>query len=129
MMGVMTSPTSEFTIDENAAPMITPMARSMTLPRNANFLNSSIMSCILIGMNQGALSRLSETPRRGCPAQGRHDAKLVDQPRVHHRLAYSGLRLLGCRHHRQPHRVGAFADERHRVLDRRRTRLDEQIGV
>jgi hypothetical protein len=24
--------------------MITPMARSMTLPRNANFLNSSIMS-------------------------------------------------------------------------------------
>ena len=55
MMGVMTSPTSEFTIDENAAPMITPMARSTTLPRNANFLNSSSMA-------------YASLPNRHCPA-------------------------------------------------------------
>ena len=33
------------------------------------------------------------------------------------------------RHHRQPQRVGALADQRHRVLDRRRARLDEQVDV
>src|SRR3954465_13446085 len=38
--GMMTSVTSESTILPKAAPMITPMARSTTLPRNANFLNS-----------------------------------------------------------------------------------------
>jgi hypothetical protein len=44
MTGMMMSPTSELTIPPNAAPMITPMARSTTLPRMANSLNSlSIM--------------------------------------------------------------------------------------
>src|SRR6476620_2927738 len=42
---------------------------------------------------------------------------LVDQTRVHHRLAHRRLRLLARRHHRQPQRVGAFADQRHGVLD------------
>src|SRR4029078_8638508 len=40
MIGMMMSVTSESTILPKAAPMITPMARSTTLPRNANFLNS-----------------------------------------------------------------------------------------
>src|SRR6187200_1571907 len=35
------SPTSDVTIAPNAAPMMTPTARSTTLPRMANFLNSS----------------------------------------------------------------------------------------
>src|SRR5437660_1740868 len=35
------SPTNELTIAPNAAPIMTPMARSTTLPRSANFLNSS----------------------------------------------------------------------------------------
>jgi hypothetical protein len=33
MIGVMTSATSEVTIAPNAAPMMTPTARSITLPR------------------------------------------------------------------------------------------------
>src|SRR6476646_5428821 len=44
MIGMITSVTSESTILPKAAPMITPMARSTTLPRNANFLNSWSMS-------------------------------------------------------------------------------------
>src|SRR6185437_13542322 len=45
IIGMMMSVTSESTILPKAAPMITPMARSTTLPRNANFLNSWSM-CI-----------------------------------------------------------------------------------
>src|SRR5580658_6202076 len=41
MMGVMTSLTRLVTIAPNAAPMITPTARSITLPRAMNALNSS----------------------------------------------------------------------------------------
>src|SRR3954468_2695190 len=41
MIGMMRSATSELTMAPNAAPMMTPTARSMTLPRSANFLNSS----------------------------------------------------------------------------------------
>src|SRR5262245_59700720 len=40
MGGMITSLTSEVTILPNAAPMITPTARSMTFPRAANSLNS-----------------------------------------------------------------------------------------
>ena len=39
----MTSPTSEETILPKAAPMITPTARSTTLPFMANSLNSDAM--------------------------------------------------------------------------------------
>jgi hypothetical protein len=38
--GMMTSLTSDVTILPNAAPMMMPMAMSMTLPRIANSLNS-----------------------------------------------------------------------------------------
>src|SRR5690606_20057595 len=41
--GIMTSLTSEVTIPPKAEPMTTPTARSMTLPRMANVLNSSII--------------------------------------------------------------------------------------
>jgi hypothetical protein len=41
---MMMSWTSEVTIAPKAAPMITPTARSTTLPRIANFLNSSSMN-------------------------------------------------------------------------------------
>src|SRR5687767_10490105 len=40
MGGMMRSLTAEFTMPPNAAPMMTPMARSSTLPRMANSLNS-----------------------------------------------------------------------------------------
>ena len=39
--GMITSPTSEDTMLPKAAPMITPIARSTTLPFSANFLKSS----------------------------------------------------------------------------------------
>ena len=39
----MMSSTIELTILPNAAPMITPIARSITLPRRTNFLNSCNM--------------------------------------------------------------------------------------
>jgi hypothetical protein len=41
--GMTTSPTSESTILPNAAPMMTPTARSMTLPFTANSRNSRSM--------------------------------------------------------------------------------------
>src|SRR3954447_19169583 len=41
MIGMMMSSTSEVTMAPNATPMTTPTARSTTLPRRANFLNSS----------------------------------------------------------------------------------------
>src|SRR5439155_14581008 len=40
MIGMMMSATTELTIAPKAAPMMTPIARSTTLPRMANFLNS-----------------------------------------------------------------------------------------
>src|SRR6185503_18096287 len=114
--GVMMSPTSELTMPVKAAPIMTPTARSTTLPRRANFLNSCNMT---FNRSVGAL------PVPGGPK----DAASVEQAGVHHRLAHRGLRLLACRHHRQPHRIGALADQRHRVLDRRRAGLDEQVDV
>src|SRR6478609_1138152 len=136
IIGMMTSPTSEFTMPENAAPMITPMARSTTLPRSANFLNSSSMAMsppLRHGRAQPSKGRrafarlVPATTRNRLLTAPRHP--LIDQAGVHHRLAHSGLRLLARRHHRQPHGIGALADERHRILDRRRTRFDKQINV
>jgi hypothetical protein len=45
--------TNDVTIDPNAAPIITPTARSITFPRIANFLNSCNMTPSLseIGTN------------------------------------------------------------------------------
>jgi hypothetical protein len=40
MIGMITSPTSELTMAPKAAPMMTPTARSTTLPFIANSLNS-----------------------------------------------------------------------------------------
>src|SRR5581483_9911315 len=125
----MMSPTSELTMPVKAAPMITPMARSTTLPRSANFLKSSSMASF-------APSRASDTTTIGgvCPGprfreDGQNGGSLVDQAGVHHCLAHGLLRLFGRRHHRQPERIGALADQRHGVLDRRRAGLDEQVDV
>src|SRR6185437_1424513 len=104
------SPTSAVTMAPKAAPMITPTARSTTLPRSANFLKSSSMGRLPTWL----------------PPQAR---MLIDQPGMHHGLAHGGLGLLAGRHHRQPHRIGALADQRHRILDRRRTGFDEQVDV
>src|ERR1700731_2219447 len=101
MIGMMRSPTSELTIAPNAAPMITPTARSTTLPRIANFLNSSS-----IGFS------FAEGPPRFAAVRRR----LVDQASVNHGLAHRSARLIRERHHRQPHGVGALAEHRERIF-------------
>ena len=55
MGGMITSLTSEVTMPVKDAPMITPTARSTTLPRMANFLNSPIrdMDAILCKAGRG----------------------------------------------------------------------------
>src|SRR3974390_2618433 len=100
--GMMMSPTSEFTMAPKAAPMITPIARSTTLPRIANFLKSS-----------------NTRPSRCCGS--------VDQAGMPHRVAYLALRSLRERHHRQPNRLLALAEHRQRVLGRGRIGFDEQV--
>src|SRR5215208_5545506 len=52
MIGMKMSPTSESTMRPKAAPMITPMARSTTLPFSANFLNSSSIGVLLVDMGR-----------------------------------------------------------------------------
>src|ERR1051326_2634405 len=66
MGGVMMSLTSELTMLVKAAPMTTPTARSTTLPRMANFLNSEKM----------AMVRSRPTKLIGTPAAN----KTADQP-------------------------------------------------
>src|SRR5215831_10716482 len=67
--GIRTSLTSEVTIPPNAAPMMTPTARSTTLPRMMNVLNSlsmglSLLACVRFEELQvGRSSR----PSRGAP--------------------------------------------------------------
>src|SRR5882757_7572847 len=102
MTGMITSATSDETMLPKAAPMITPTARSTTLPRNANFLNSSSKACPFV-------------------------AALVDQPGVHHGVAHDRLRLVRQRHHRQPHLVRQLAEHRQRVLRRRRVGFHKQM--
>src|SRR5262245_59623607 len=123
MAGVRMSPTSELTIAPKAAPMITPMARSTALPRNANFLNSSSMRCSHAAPAGSSADGEREVPRvqtcdpstaglhrtrappnvlGGEPGSNSPGHALVDQPRVDHRLAHGGTRFLRQRNHRQP---------------------------
>src|SRR5439155_12514283 len=58
MSGMMTFLTSDSMILPNAAPMMTPMARSMTLPLKAKALNSSkSVSAFLVGSSDFSLLR------------------------------------------------------------------------
>jgi hypothetical protein len=80
-MGMMTSPTSESTILPKAPPMITPTARSITLPLTANSLNSerssSVSSCgdvvwIAAALTAGAgLATVVPARRQGVKHAGR----------------------------------------------------------
>src|SRR4029077_9903908 len=96
MTGIMISLTSEATIAPNAAPMMTPTARSTTLPRIANFLNSSSMirPSVAIGL-------LRRHPKRTAIKTSKVTG-LVDQSGVHHGFAHGDLCLFARRHHRQP---------------------------
>src|SRR5262249_42556306 len=107
MMGMITSPTSELTMAPKAAPMMTPTARSTTLPFIANSRNSFSIAVTL----------------RLCAARS------VDQAGMDHGAAHGGAGRLGDRHHRQPQPLLQLAEQRHRIFDRRRVALDEEVGV
>src|ERR1700693_2883818 len=91
-----------------AAPMMTPTARSTTLPRNANFLNSSSIS----------------PPR--CRRRSFLKNALVDQSGVHHGGADRGAGRRGDRNHGQTYGLVALAENRQRVFRRRRVGLEKQ---
>src|ERR1700759_1087201 len=94
MIGMMMSPTSEVTMAPNAAPMMTPTARSTTLPFIANSRNS--FSTIDLHSSHKQCAQYSVT---------RHEVSKrlfsVDQPGMHHRAADRGPGGFGDRHHRQ----------------------------
>src|SRR3569833_4365098 len=113
--GMMTSPTSEVTMAPNAAPMMTPTARSMTLPFMANSRNS-----LSIRMPFSSTALTKSSPDGACS---------VDQAGMRHRTAHGGAGRLRHRHHRQPQVLLQLAEQRHCVLDRRRVALDEEIVV
>src|SRR5262245_16294103 len=110
---MMMSATSDDTIAPNAAPMITPIARSTTLPRSANFLKSSSMA---------------GPPRLGANVKPR-PARSVHQPGMHHGIVYGGLGLVLQRDQRQTHGVRASAEQRQRILGGRGIGLDKQRDV
>src|SRR5262249_32216534 len=101
MSGMTISPTSELTIAPNAAPIITPTARSTTLPRMANFLNSSSIGPSPQLLDMTKAKDASRSGAKQAAAQPSNSAS-IDQSGMYHGLADRNLRLLGGRHHRQP---------------------------
>src|SRR2546422_9340233 len=100
MIGMMMSPTSEVTIAPKAAPMMTPTARSTTLPFIANSRNS--------------FSTLEPSVR----SPGEEFAmrtKSIDQAGMHHRAAHGDACRLGHRHHRQGQVFFQFFQQPHGV--------------
>src|SRR5688572_13191428 len=112
MIGMITSPTSEVTIAPKAAPMMTPTARSTTLPFIANSRNSFSMLAFPL-RSSGEASR----------------PPLIDQAGMHHRAAHSNARRLGHRHHRQAQLLVDLAEQRERVFHRCRIAFDEEVVV
>src|SRR5262247_2519873 len=85
MIGMMISATSDATIAPKAAPMITPTARSTTLPRSANFLNSSN----IVGLPNGSVHTSTQCELFGFGLQEfqwiniNHQAPPPHHPTVH----------------------------------------------
>src|SRR6266513_1252574 len=105
MIGMMMSPTSEVTMPPNAAPMMTPTARSTTLPFIANSRNSfSIRRPFSLASRTGRLD------------VGGVESS-VDQPGMHHGAANRNASGLGHRHHRQAQFFVHLAEQRHRIFD------------
>src|SRR5206468_4835317 len=113
MIGMITSPTSELTMAPKAAPMMTPTARSTTLPFMANSRNS-----LSIRLPFSSTALMTSSPKANAS---------VDQAGVHHGAPHRDARRLGDRHHRQPQRLVHLAEQRHCILDRRRIALDEKV--
>src|ERR1700686_1716745 len=106
-MGITISPTSDWTMPPKAAPMMTPTARSTTLPRNANFLNSSSISPPVLPEQHFSRKML----------------ELIDQAGVNHGGADRRPGRRGDRNHGQTYGLIAFAENRQGVFRRRRIGL------
>src|SRR5271156_5675552 len=100
---MMISPTSEVTMAPKAAPMMTPTARSTTLPFIANSRNSFSML---------------ETFLRSSGEECAILRNSIDQAGMHHGAAHRDARGLGYRHHRQPQLLVHLAEQRQRVFHR-----------
>src|ERR1700688_2978336 len=98
MIGIMMSLTSDVTMPPKAAPMMTPTARSTTLPFMAKSRNS-------FSIGHSSAARLASS---------------VDQAGMDHGAAHRNPGGLGHRHHRQPQPLLDLAEQRERVFDRRR---------
>src|SRR6516164_5408450 len=114
MTGMITSLTSELTMAPNAAPIMTPTARSTTLPFIANSRNSF---------------SIPEPLFRVSPWKARAWSGSVDQARMYHRAADRRTGGFGHRDHRKSQRLIHLAEQRHCILDRRGAGFDEQVGV
>src|SRR5450631_3884997 len=102
MIGMMMSPTSEFTIAPKAKPMMTPTARSTTLPFMANSRNSLSIQFPLFA-SEGPLRSRQITPNSN---------SLIDQAGMHHGAAHGHARRLGHRYHRQAQCLVDLAEQR-----------------
>src|SRR5215475_12535761 len=122
MTGMMMSPTSEVTMAPNAAPMMTPTARSTTLPFIANSRNS--FSTIHLHSSHKQQAQYSVTSD-GVSKR----PNSVDQAGMHHRAANRGPRGFGDRNHGKPQLLVDLAEQRQRVFYRRGIGFDEQIHV
>src|SRR5262245_28694185 len=89
---MMTSPTSESTILPKAPPMMTPTARSITLPLTANSLNSDAkLTFRLLLAHRRVLVRPAPPRRRACRTVGGRRAAV--KPRAPRGPAPWGPRL------------------------------------
>jgi hypothetical protein len=79
--GMMMSSTSDLTMVEKAAPMITPTAMSITLPRSANSLNSFSIAAFLLTLSEPYRQEASSLPCSGVkPNRSRNGPSFVDLP-------------------------------------------------
>src|SRR3954452_19944314 len=128
MVGMTMSTTAEFTIDPKAAPMMTPTARSMTLPLIANSRNSFSMTPRVFNPRVA----WSFDPDVRCNAADRDAnggdgplARSVDQARMHHGVPDHLPGWLSDRHQRQPPLLLDPSEQLEAVLGTGQTRLFE----
>src|SRR5947209_5455881 len=105
MIGMMISPTSEVTIAPKAAPMMTPTARSTTLPFMANSRNSFSMLNPLLRSTDEARSKFFILTRflHANRFPLRSKTLLVDEARMHHGVADDDAGWRRHRHQREAH--------------------------
>src|ERR1700723_904285 len=121
---MMMSATIEVTIAPNAAPMMTPTARSTTLPFIAKSRNSFSIQLPPLAIHRRK-QRPQSSPRSGLkpisyfdafsscePASTSLENALIDQTGMHHGTTHRHARGFGHRHHRQPQRLVHLAEQR-----------------